>query len=52
MDAEKKLTNYLDMLPTELYVVVLKIHHQELMLFHTRGWMFTKKVSGWQRIEH
>ena len=47
MDAEKKVTSSWDMLPTELHVVILKIHHQETMLFHTRGWMFMKTVCGW-----
>jgi hypothetical protein len=51
MDAEKKVTSYWDMLPTELHVVILKIHHQATMLFHTRGWMFMKTVCGWQRID-
>jgi len=51
MDAEKKVTSYWDMLPTELHVVILKIHPQETMLFHTRGWMFMKTVCGWKRIE-
>jgi len=51
MDAEKKVNSYWDMLPTELHVVILKIHHQETMLFHTRGWMFMKTVCEWQRIE-
>jgi len=36
MDAEKKVNSYWDMLPTELHVVILKIHRQETMLFHTR----------------
>jgi len=49
---EKKVTNYWDMLPTELHVAILKIHHQETMLFYTRGWVFMKTVSGWQRIEN
>jgi len=48
---EKKVTNYWDMLPTEIHVAILKIHHQETMLFHTRGWVFMKTVSGWQRLE-
>jgi hypothetical protein len=49
---EKKVTNYWDMLPTELHVAILKMHHQETMLFHTRGWIFMKTVSGWQRIQN
>ena len=49
---EKKVTNYWEMLPTELHVAILKIHHQETILFYTRGWIFMKTVSGWQRIEN
>jgi hypothetical protein len=49
--AEKKVNSSWDMLPTELHVVILKIHHQATMLFHTRGWMFMKTVCGWQRID-
>jgi len=49
---EKKVTNYWDMLPTELHVAILKIHYQETMLFHTRGWVFMKTVSGWQRLQN
>jgi len=42
---ERKVTDYWDMLPIELHVVILKMHHQETMLFRTRK----QTVSGWQQ---